>query len=112
MNQNNEKLIPIIVSNSYSKKYYLDERLNALPKEIKDALKIIFVTHTEEVGGIAEVSFDFNENDLIFKSYNNDDDFSYDEINANYKLFRIEKEYSEMFENIASFCKFKLNGII
>lgn len=104
--------IPIIVSNSYNKKYYLDERLNVLPKEVKDTLKIIFVQLAEEVGGVAEVSFDNKEYDLVFKTYKNDDDFNYDEINANYKLSRIEREYSEIFSQIAEFCKFKLNGLV
>ena len=122
MNDNREKfnndsmrtavLIPIIVSNSYSKKYYLDERLNVLPKEVKDTLKIIFVKLTEEVGGVVEVLFDNQEFDLVFKTYKNDDDFNYDEINANYKLSRIEREYSEIFSQIAEFCKFKLNGLV
>lgn len=104
--------IPIIVSNSYNKKYYLDERLNVLPKEVKDTLKIIFVKLTEEIGGVTEVLFDNNEYDLVFKTYKNDDDFNYDEINANYKLSKIEREYSEIFSQIAQFCKFKLNGLV
>lgn len=104
--------IPIIVSNSYNKKYYLDERLNVLPKEVKDTLKIIFVKLTEEVGGVTEVSFDNQEYDLIFKTYKNDDDYNYDEINANYKLSKIERDYSEIFSQIAEFCKFKLNGLV
>ena len=104
--------IPIIVSNSYTKKYYLDERLNVLPKEVKDTLKIIFVKLTEEVGGVVEVLFDNQEYDLVFKTYKNDDDYNYDEINANYKLSRIDREYSEIFSQIAEFCKFKLNGLV
>lgn len=109
---NNENLIPIIVSNSYLKKYYLDDRLNTLPKEVKDTLKIIFVKLTEEVGGVTEVSFDNTEYDLVFKTYSNDDDYNFDEINANYKLSKIEREYSEIFSQIAEFCKFKLNGLV
>ena len=104
--------IPIIVSNSYNKKYYLDERLNVLPKEVKDTLKIIFVKLTEEIGGVTEVLFDNNEYDLVFKTSKNDDDYNYDEINANYKLSKIEREYSEIFSQIAQFCKFKLNGLV
>ncbi len=110
--KNDNEMIPIIVSNSYLKKYYLDERLNVLPKEVKDTLKILFVKLTEEVGGIVEVSFDNKEYDLVFKNYNNDDDYNYDEINANYKLSKIEREYSEIFNQIAQFCKFKLNGLV
>ncbi len=110
--KNNSELIPIIVSNSYLKKYYLDERLNVLPKEVKDTLKIIFVKLTEEVGGVVEVLFDNSEYDLVFKNYKNDDDFNYDEINANYKLSKVEREYAEIFEQVAKFCKFKLNGLV
>ena len=109
---NNDELIPIVVSNSYLKKYYLDERLNTLPKEVKDTLKILFVKLTEGIGGIVEVLFDNKEYDLVFRSYKNDDDIAYDEINATYKLSRVEKENKEIFEQIAMFCKFKLNGLV
>ena len=104
--------IPIIVSNSYIKKYYLDERLNVLPKEVKDTLKTIFVKLTEEVGGVVEVLFDNKEYDILFKITPNDDDYNFDEINANYKLSKIEREYKEIFSQIAQFCKFKFNGLV
>lgn len=110
--KNVENLIPIIVSNSYTKKYYLDNRLESLPKEIKDGLKILFVKLTEEVGGCVEASFDNKMFDIVFKAYHNDDDFDYDEINANYKLSKLERENSELFSKIAEFCKFKLNNIV
>ena len=110
--QNNSESFPIIVSNSYIKKYYLDERLNVLPKEIKDILKKVFVDLTEEVGGIVEVHFDNNEYDLVFKIYNDDSDMNYDYINANYKLSKIERDYKEIFDKIAQFCKFKFNGLV
>lgn len=110
MNQSN--LIPIIVSNSYIKKYYLDERLENLPKEVKDTLKIIFVKLTEEVGGIVEVIFDNTSYEIFLRIEKNDDDLVFDEINANYKLSKIEKDNKELFDKIASFCKFKLNGIV
>ena len=109
---NYEYYIPIIVSNSYIKKYYLDNRLETLPKEIKDTLKKIFVTFTENVGGMAVVSFDNKEYKLVFEIKKNDNDISFDEINANYKLAKLEQENAELFEQIAKFCKFKLNGIV
>ena len=61
---------------------------------------------------MVEVLFDNSEYDLVFKNYKNDDDFNYDEINANYKLSKIEREYQEIFNQIAQFCKFKLNGLV
>ena len=110
--QKNNGTFPIIVSNSYIKKYYLDERLNVLPKEIKDTLKKIFVDLTEDVGGIVEIHYDNKEYDLLFKIYNDDSDLNYDYINANYKLTKIEREYKEIFDKIAQFCKFKFNGLV
>lgn len=110
MNQNNG--IPIIVSNSYIKKYYFDERLESLPKEVKDTLKILFVKLSEEIGGITEVIFDNDSYEIFSRCIKNDDDLVFDEINANYKLSKLEKENAELFSKIATFCKFKLNGLV
>ena len=109
---NNQNQVPIIVSNSYIKKYYLDERLNVLPKEVKDALKILFVKLTEEVGGIAKVIFDNNTYEIYTEITKNDDDMLFDEINATYKLSKLEKDNEKIFADIATFCKFKFNGIV
>lgn len=116
MNENSEQmnnnLIPIIVSNSYVKKYYIDERLEVLPKEVKDTLKILFVKLTEEVGGVLQVIFNNNSYDIFMTIGKNDDDLMFDEINAKYKLSKIEKEHEKIFEDIATFCKFKFNGLV
>ena len=42
----------------------------------------------------------------------NDDDIEFDEINANYRLSRLEKEHEKLFIDIATFCKFKFNGLV
>lgn len=110
-NKSEELLIPIIVSNSYIKKYYLDKRLEVLPNEVKSALKIMFVELTEEVGGVVEALYSNTMYDITFKSYCNDDDFDYDEINAKYKLSQMERNNQDIFNDIAKFCKFKFNGI-
>lgn len=109
---NNQNQVPIIVSNSYIKKYYLDERLNVLPKEVKDALKILFVKLTEEVGGIAKVIFDNDTYEIYTEIIKNDDDMLFDEINATYKLSKLERENEKIFIDIATFCKFKFNGLV
>lgn len=112
MSETKKNGIPIIVSNSYIKKYYLDERLNVLPKEVKDALKILFVKLTEEVGGIAKVIFDNDTYEIYTEMEKNDEDMLFDEINATYKLSKIERENEKIFSDIATFCKFKFNGIV
>lgn len=108
----NNNSFPIIVSNSYIKKYYLDERLDVLPKEVKNKIKELFVTMTEEYGGMAIAYYNNLTFDISFEIKCNAEDFNFDEIGANYKLSKIEKEYEEIFNQIASFCKFKFNGLI
>lgn len=106
------EILPIIVSNSYIKKYYLDERLEVLPKEIKNKIKKSLVELTEEVGGIVIVYYNNSKYDITFEISSNDDDLNFDEINAKYKLSRLEKEHEELFSQIANFCKFKFNGLV
>ena len=47
---NNENLV-LCVSNSYQKKFYLNEHFQKLPDSIKDELKIMCVLYTEDIGG-------------------------------------------------------------
>ena len=47
----------LCVSNSYEKKYYLNEIFDGLPQRVKDELKILCVLFTEDVGGILELKF-------------------------------------------------------
>ena len=105
-------VVPIIVSNNYIKKYYLDKRLEMLPREVKDTLKILFVKLTTETGGIAEVLYDNNDYSVSLKISCNDNDYNFDEINANYKLAKIERENEQLFNDIANFCKFKFNDLV
>lgn len=105
-------LTPIIVSNSYIKKYYLDSRLEVLPKEIKNEVKNVLMKFTEDVGGIVLAMYDNVDYKIFFRVAKVDDDISYDEINANYKLAKLERENTETFDQIAEFCKFKFNGLV
>ena len=105
-------LTPIIVSNSYIKKYYLDSRLDTLPKEVKDTLKIVFVKLTEDVGGVLELVYDNDSYEVFTRIVRNDDDLEFDEINANFRRSKLEKEHEKLFVDIATFCKFKFNGLV
>ena len=108
-NENNEDVI-IAVANSYISKYYLDNRLESLPIEVKNILKLNLINLTEENGGIVEAIFD-NKNTLIyFKSYCRDTDFLYDEIGINLKIKKMMKDNSELYSKIALFCKIKFNN--
>lgn len=101
----------IAVSNSYISKYYLDERLNILPKELKDGIKVLMVTFTEENGGILEMRYNDKLTSIFLFSYKDDNDFLYDDIAAGIKIQKLEKESEELFNNLAIFCKMKFHEV-
>lgn len=53
MDMSNE--MTLCVSNSYQKKFYLNEQFEGLPQAVRDELKIMCVLYTEDVGGILEL---------------------------------------------------------
>ena len=107
MNENNknENELIIAVSNQYIMKYYSDALINALPQDLQDQIKLILVGFTEECGGILELIYNNDFNDITFKSYSEDIDFTYDEIEAKYKLSKLEKEYESFWVELAKYIK-------
>ena len=94
---NNENLV-LCVSNSYQKKFYLNEHFQKLPDSIKDELKIMCVLYTEDIGGILELFFD------------DDDDFFYDEIGSVLKIKQFRNEKRELLESIETYYRIMFLG--
>lgn len=98
-----EKVI-LCVSNSYEKKFYLNEDFETLPQGIKDELKIMCVLFTEEVGGILSLVYDDEGNLNIEVSYD-EEDILYDEIGSGLKIKEIQRTKSELMESLELFYK-------
>lgn len=103
-----ENEIIIAVSNQYIMKYYCDEILNDLTEELKENIKLMLVKYTEECGGIVELIYNTQFNDLSLLSIAEDEDFTYDEIEANFKLSKLEREYQDFFKELAIYIKDRL----
>ena len=101
----------ISVSNSYISKFYLDKRLDVLPKELKDGIKILMVSFTEENGGVLEMRYNDKLTSIFLFSYKDDNDFLYDDIAAGIKMQKLERESEELFNNLAMFCKMKFHEV-
>lgn len=86
-------------SNSYEKKYYLDENFESLPQAIKDELKIMCVLYTEEVGGILTLEFE-EDGTLLLNVSADEDDLLYDEIGSVLKIKEIQAQKRELLEAI------------
>ena len=99
-----EDEVILCVSNSYEKKYYLNEDFNGLPEHIKNELKIMCVLFTEDVGGILIMQFN-DEGTLFFKTESNEGDLLYDEIGSVLKIKQLQSEKSELLTSLELYFK-------
>lgn len=91
-------------ANSYEEKYYLNERFERLPKEVKDELKIMCVLFTEEVGGILTLEF-LPDGTLVFRTRTDERDFYFDEIEAGLKIRELQREKEELLQSLELYYK-------
>ncbi len=97
MDMSNE--MTLCVSNSYQKKFYLNEQFEGLPQAVRDELKIMCVLYTEDVGGILELFFE-EDGTLQFRTSCEEGDFFYDEIGSVLKIKQYQNERRELLEEI------------
>lgn len=97
MDMSNE--MTLCVSNSYQKKFYLNEQFDGLPQAVRDELKIMCVLYTEDVGGILELFFE-EDGTLQFRTSCEEGDFFYDEIGSILKIKQYQNERRELLEEI------------
>lgn len=100
-----QESIVVACASKYDKKYYFNQEYSALPKEIKDRIKYILISFTENVGGT--ISIEISEDGLIFKTNILDSDIYYDEIEANLLINKIKKENHELLEKLYTYLIFK-----
>mgnify|MGYP003399950518 FL=1 len=103
MNEMTQDVI-LCVSNSYEKKYYLNEIFDGLPQRVKDELKILCVLFTEDVGGILELKFN-EEGTLELETKADEEDLLYDEIGSVLKIKQIQNTKQELLESLEMFYK-------
>lgn len=91
-------------SNSYEKKYYLNENFEALPQNIKDELKIMCVLYTEEIGGVLTLEYE-DDGSLMFQITSDEGDLLFDEIGSVLKMKQLREEKKELFEALELYYK-------
>lgn len=98
-----EKIV-LCVSNSYEKKFYLNDDFQSLPKQIQDELKIMCVLYTEDVGGILSLEYE-EDGTLQFVVRSAEDDMFFDEIGSVLKMKQIQEEKKELLEALETYYK-------
>lgn len=99
-----EGRVVLCVSSAYEKKYYLNEDFEALPKAIKDELKIMCVLYTEDVGGILSLVYE-EDGTLVFDVDADEGDLLYDEIGSALLIKKLQEEKKELLESLELYYK-------
>ncbi len=99
----NEKII-ISASSAYNAKYYINPEFTNLPKEILEKIQILVVTLAQKTGGIVQVGYT-KTGDLFFEVTSEENDFSYDEINAKLEVNRAKDENQQLINGLLAYYK-------
>lgn len=98
----NEKNVVLCASNFYEKKYFFNEDFALLPTQVKDELKIMCVTFTEDIGGVLTLEFS-NDGHLLIQVAFDESDLLFDEIGCELKIKQMRTEKKELFESLEEF---------
>ncbi len=97
-------------ANSYNEKFYLNPEFSALPESIRNELKILCVSITEEAGGILTLEFD-DDGALNFVSRAEDGDYLFDDIASGMKIARARFECRELLEGLELYYRVRFLGM-
>lgn len=94
--------IVLAAASTYDKKYYFNPEFDSLPKQVKDELKVICVSHTADVGGIFSISFT-EDGVLLLEASADEEDILYDEIGAHLRVKRLQREKKDLWESLETY---------
>ena len=83
-------------------KYYFNPRFERLPESVKQELKASLVLFAEEVGGAILIVFS-EEGDPQIQLIRREEDFLYDEIEAELQVSRLHKQKETLFLQLKAF---------
>ena len=90
----------LCAASAYDKKFYLNDKYDKLPSNVKDELKVICVLFTEEVGGIFTIEFE-KDGSVSMRTEYAEDDFLYDDIGSGLLVNEVRRKRQEMFESLS-----------
>ena len=96
--------VVLCASNTYQKKFWINEDFKALPEQIRQELKIMCVLFTEDVGGILSLVYE-EDGSLNFKVDSEEGDYLYDEIGSVLKIKQLQRDKAEILEALEMYFK-------
>ena len=99
MEKTGERIV-LCGANAYERKYYYNERFQAIPASIKEELHIICVLFTEEVGGVFTIVFE-EDGSVSLETDAYEEDILYDEISSGLLVREIRMQRQELLESLS-----------
>ena len=96
-------------ANAYEKKYYFNDKFNAIPESIKEELHILCVLFTEEVGGVFTIAFE-DDGNVVLETNASDEDIYYDEVSSGLMVSMVRRERQELFEALSLYYRIFILG--
>lgn len=96
--------VVLCASNTYQKKFWINEDFKALPEQIRQELKIMCVLFTEDVGGVLSLEYE-EDGTLVFKVNADEGDYLFDDIGSALKIKKLQREKSELLEALETYYK-------
>lgn len=94
-----EENIVLCGANSYTQKFYLNQKFYNLPELVQDELKALCVLFVEDVGGIFTMEFD-PDGSLQLKVTSDPGDYLFDEIGSVLKVKQMQEQKLELLESL------------
>lgn len=105
-----EENVVLCGANSYTQKFYLNQKFYNLPEQVQDELKALCVLYVEDVGGIFTMEFDPDGN-LQLKVTSDPADYLFDEIGSVLKIKQMQEQRVELLESLEMYYRMMfLNG--
>ena len=96
-------------ANSYTQKYYLNDKFARLPEQIRQELQVMCVLFVEDVGGV--LTLEFLENGILTLNVSKDDaDYLFDEIGSELKIRQIQREQRELLDGLEKYYRIVFLG--
>lgn len=87
---------------AYEQKFYMNPRYSSLPDRIREELRIVCVTLTEDVGGVFTITYEA-DGTLYLSTTAKENDFFYDEIGSYLKIKQLRQQKKELFEGLEEY---------
>ena len=94
-----EENVVLCGANSYTQKFYLNQKFYNLPELVQDELKALCVLFVEDVGGIFTIEFD-PDGSLQLKVTSDPGDYLFDEIGSVLKVKQMQEQKLELLESL------------